>query len=89
MRFRLRTLLVVSVLLALTAPWWNQWRRDVANWMWPSKPAAMDANDQDMPPGTVIEEYPIEGLPVRVITAEEFAPKWLRQSQRRHLRPET
>jgi hypothetical protein len=36
MRFRLRTLLIVFLLLALSAPWWNQWRRDLSNWMWPA-----------------------------------------------------
>jgi hypothetical protein len=33
MRFRLRTLLVVFLLLCVSAPWWNEWRRDLSEWI--------------------------------------------------------
>jgi hypothetical protein len=38
MRFRLRTLLVVVLLVYVSAPWWNQWRREISNWLWPTQP---------------------------------------------------
>ena len=39
MRFRLRTLLVVFLLLALGAPWWPDIYRSVKSWVQMSRPA--------------------------------------------------
>ena len=35
MRFRLRTLLIVFLILVLSAPWWENMHSAIYRWLWP------------------------------------------------------